>query len=105
MALDRQISSNRSLRWPTMLFALSLQILLVYELLAFAQSPFQLGYTPLAVKTPYLHGWIASNDNNSSPERGWPNLYTADRVSSFDSSANRVSALIMSNSRHWDGME
>ncbi|KAF5346060.1 hypothetical protein D9756_010802 [Leucocoprinus leucothites] len=47
-------------------------------LLAHAQSSFQLGYIPLAVKTPYLNAWISSN-TGSSPERAWPNFYTTDR--------------------------
>lgn len=68
-----------------MLSALFLQITLLYGLLASAQTPPQLGYTPLAVKSPYLHGWIASNDDGSSPARIWPNFFTTSRVSYLSS--------------------
>jgi hypothetical protein len=62
--------------------ALVLQVVLFHGLLVYAQSSFQLGYLPLAVKTPYLNGWIISN-NGSSPERAWPNFYMFDRVCSM----------------------
>lgn len=105
MVLNRQSLYNRSLRWPTMFFALSLQTLLFYGLLAFAQSPFQPGYTPLAVKTPYLHGWIASDGDNPSPARVWPNFLTTDRVSQIDFSSNCICVSVISNCRYWDGTE
>ncbi|KAF9440237.1 hypothetical protein P691DRAFT_782912 [Macrolepiota fuliginosa MF-IS2] len=39
----------------------TLQVLLLCALLVSAQSSFQLGYIPLAVKTPYLNGWMTSD--------------------------------------------
>jgi hypothetical protein len=61
-----------------MLPALAFQVVF-YALFAYAQSSFQLGCLPLAVKTPYLNGWVQS-DNGSSPERAWPNFYRFDHV-------------------------
>ncbi|KAF9443521.1 hypothetical protein P691DRAFT_679373, partial [Macrolepiota fuliginosa MF-IS2] len=56
-----------------------LQILLLYALLAFADSILQLGLTPLAVKTPYLHTWI-ERGNGSSPMQQWPTFFTTTRT-------------------------
>ncbi|KAF9445097.1 hypothetical protein P691DRAFT_735541 [Macrolepiota fuliginosa MF-IS2] len=62
-----------------MLSILFLQVTLFYGLLVSAQSSFPLGYIPLAVKTPYLNGWIAS-DTGASPAHNWPNFFTTDRT-------------------------
>jgi hypothetical protein len=58
-----------------MLPALALQVFLFHGLLVYAQSSLQLGYLPLAVKTPYLSGWIPSN-NGSAPGSVWPDFLT-----------------------------
>ncbi|KAF9443528.1 hypothetical protein P691DRAFT_778832 [Macrolepiota fuliginosa MF-IS2] len=57
----------------------TLQIPLFYALLVSAQSSFPLGYIPLAVKTPYLNGWVTS-DSGISPAKNWPTFFTEDRL-------------------------
>ncbi|KAF9444145.1 hypothetical protein P691DRAFT_736930 [Macrolepiota fuliginosa MF-IS2] len=63
------------------MFSSLLSLMLLCGLPVFAQSPLQLGYIPLAVKTPYLHGWVASrNGSTQPPAHIWPNFFTTDRI-------------------------
>lgn len=92
---------------PKMLFSLFVQLILFHGLLAHAQSSSMLGYTPLAVKTPYLHAWISSNLNENSnevqsPAGIWPNFVSADRVG-FTMPVS-CSLLIVKQILGWAGM-
>jgi hypothetical protein len=60
-----------------MMFFLSFVLTFGLLVPSYADSPFLLGDTPLAVKTPYLHAWTAGS---LAPVRAWTTLYSLDRV-------------------------
>jgi hypothetical protein len=80
----------------------SLLFLLPFALISYALPADLLGNFPLAVKTPYLHSWIASR-SQTAPVRVWSSLYTNVKVSSFITTIGSVDFTLVTYS-HLDGV-